>query len=113
MSKFLPAIHQAKALYEAAGIPEPFEKELSEYLRDGYVAVQPQTFAMARTMRTKTYSPEIFNDLEPADKDDGADVWFICMAVGKLKPLLDLLPFDLPMIAFCRHWKQELKLYSF
>lgn len=78
-----------------------FADDLLEYHRFGWVKSSPTSFAMARVINI---APEGSKLVEPA--------WFIRMAVGNMKEILDMLPGYLPKILWCRNNDGVLRIYS-
>lgn len=96
MIAHIPAIERARQFYIHNHVSVPFEIELGEYLRDGYVVSSPDDFGMAK----------------PMTLEDGRESWFICMAVGRLERIAAMLPFYRPWVCFFRHWKTDrLRVY--
>lgn len=80
-----PAFDLAKLFY--AQYPDlSFEDDLLDYMRTGFVVVRPHLFAMAKVIDYK-----------------GERMWFARIAIGNLVELLQVLPFYLPKICFCRN----------
>jgi hypothetical protein len=71
-----------------------FIADLIDYLFLGFVVARPTCFGMAKIIRM----------------DDGP-AWYVRVAVGDLRELLDALPCYLPRIAFCRRNDGRMRVY--
>lgn len=90
------AIDIARAYYGKWGPKlNTFTQELAEYLESGMVFVRPDLFMMAKIV----------------DFGEGP-VWYVRMAVGKLRELVYTLPIVLPKVYFQRHGDMRLREYS-
>lgn len=69
---------------------------LDEYLTDGWVYSGEECFVMA-----KVASRESLFELN-LNKGLDKDTWFVYAFVGNMKRLMEIIPFRLKYIAFCR-----------
>jgi hypothetical protein len=63
-----------------------FDADFEDYLRNGYIAVRPNLFAMVRPI-----------------EHEGRRGWFCRIAIGNLGELITTWPCRLDFIAFCRN----------
>ena len=82
-----------------------FEDQLMEYLCNGFVVSRPTCFWMGKII-----------DLTPDAKEgdewkEGELGWFVRMAVGDMRELLETLPAVLPRIAFTRREDPRVRSY--
>lgn len=78
------AIEIARAIHTRNGLD--FAQDLESHLEDGYVMALPDTFIMARAV----------------EYADGRRAWFIKIAIGRLRDLRVLFPFQLQFVSFAR-----------
>lgn len=74
-----------------------FEDDLLDYLKNGFVVSRPNLFAMAKVI------------VHPRNPSVAA--WFIRYACGETRYLIDVLPFWLDWIVWCRNDDGRLRIY--
>lgn len=72
-----------------------FDRELDQHFQNGYVAIMPHAFLLAKVIALP----------------DGRPAWLVTHAVGDLRLLLMLEPFPLKWIAFRRRFDTRLRVY--
>jgi hypothetical protein len=91
--------HSAYDLARAFYLQYPelnFEKDLKDYMRNGYVCVRPHLFGMVKAIEY-----------------EGRRGWFIRLAIGNLLELITTLPCQLDFIAFCRDNDDNMRVIKF
>ena len=83
-------------MYKAFNDPRmDFASDLLDYARHGFVRISVSSMALAKVCR-----------------DGQGNYWFIRSAVGNLLELINMLPFFLPRIAWCRNNEKVLRMYD-
>jgi hypothetical protein len=93
------ALWIAEACYQKWMGDVSLADDVAEYLNKGCVVTRPNLFALARVVEIPL-------------KEGPQLAWFIRMVVGDLEELLDVLPFPLKWICFCRRNDGRMRVYS-
>jgi hypothetical protein len=89
------AYDQARAFY--LQFPDlNFQRDLVDYMRNGFVIVRPNLFGMFRPIEY-----------------DGRRGWFIRISIGSLLELVTCFPCKLDFIAFCRNNDDNMRVIQF
>ena len=94
-----PAIERAYKAWRDAGSLRSFEADLWAHMHTGIVVSCPALFAMARAVEFRA-GENAMRDF--ARNFDTPDTWLVWSAAGNLLALLELMPYDLPYLAFHR-----------
>ena len=91
---------EIRQLYDSHTHGWTFGDYLSWYSANGYVYACPEYFVMGRPVPSDEHpsvicSPKVFTNIL-------CDAWYIHAMAGDLGKVWEVLPFDLPMIAFDR-----------
>lgn len=91
----IPLIHAIRLRHEDGG---DFAAELRAHLVHGYVISTPRIFLMGRPC------PRFadVSDLSRSWPISECDAWFVWVAVGDIRELVEAMPFFLPWIGFYR-----------
>lgn len=108
ISRKMNAIAQAEQLHREHVKERVFVIDLALYLRHGFVHNAPDLFAMWRPVCAAGSLEQIAN---PEHAFENPDAWYIDLAVGNLRKLARLLPYELPKICFFRKFHKTLKIY--
>ena len=89
---------KAKELYDQCGID--MNRDIAAYAAHGYVWINPEGFLLAKPVKSKS-------EVHPRDQwnTEGADAWYVNMAVGDVKDFISKIPYPLPLVG----WMRELK----
>jgi hypothetical protein len=89
---------KAKELYDQCGID--MNADIAAYAAHGYVWINPEGFLLAKPVNSKS-------EVHPRDQwnTEGADAWYVNMAVGDVKDFISKIPYPLPLVG----WMRELK----
>ena len=99
---------RVKEFYDECGID--MFKDISAYMAHGYVHKTPESFILAKTVRTDI-------DEHPANQwgVDAPNAWYVHAAVGDdwIMDWVDLMPFPLQKVGWMRHLKNKpVKFYD-
>ena len=96
-------IEEAKGFYAKLGNPLWFEKDLGNYLLDGYIHSTPTSLILGKPARR--------DGGDPVDqwRVDEPDAWFVQFAVGdgSISHFINLMPFQLPYVGWARELKKR------
>jgi hypothetical protein len=107
-SRKMNAIAHAEQLHSEHVKQRVFIVDLALYLRHGFVHNAPDLFAMWRPVCASASLEQIAN---AEHAFENPDAWYVDLAVGNLRKLARLLPYELPKICFFRKFHATLKIY--
>jgi hypothetical protein len=98
-------LQEAKEFYAKLGEAHDFERDLGEYLRDGYVWSTPNGIIFGKPVRRDGGSP----DQQWYDNPEECDAWFVKFASGDcgIKHFVNAMPFFLPFTGWMRVLKNK------
>ena len=98
-------IEEAKGFYAKLGNPLWFEKDLGNYLLDGYIHSTPTSLILGKPVRRDGGDP----DNQWWDDEKQCDAWFVKFAAGEgmIREFIRSMPYQLPFIGWMRATKSK------
>lgn len=100
-------------MYQEIGeSPDQLRIDMAWHALNGYIYACADSFAMARPVSTQDATEDVLDYTRGFELTNDQNCWHIHIAVGNMKHLLSLLPYQLPFISFERRGKLRLYRYD-